>query len=114
MGKSVRFLVGLAAFIVAAGGVLYLVRFHGVLPGLHSFQGEPVSLRTIRGILCGAASLDPCCLIQLGILLLIAIPIIRVLSFFISYLFKRDWLYSLFALAVLGMLAFSLLGNVVG
>jgi uncharacterized membrane protein len=114
MGKFTRILVICAAFIVACGGALYLVRFRGVSPCYHLFQGEPTSMRTIGGIISNAASLDPRCLIQLGILLLIAIPIIRVLSFFISFLSKRDWMYSLIALVVLSLLASSLLCNVGG
>jgi uncharacterized membrane protein len=114
MEKFTRVLLICAAFIVACGGALYSVRFQGISPGFHSFQGEPASLRTVRGIISSAASLDPLCLIQLGILLLIAIPIIRVLSFFISFLSRRDWMYSLIALAVLGVLAFSLFGSVGG
>jgi uncharacterized membrane protein len=109
--RLVRFLVMGAAFIVAAGGVLSFIRTRAVSQDYHLFKSEPVSLRSLHGILGGAASLDGLNLIQLGILLLIAIPIIRVLAFLVTYLLQRDWIYSVIALTVLGLLLFSLLGN---
>jgi uncharacterized membrane protein len=110
IGKLVRFLVFASAFIVAAGGVFYLLRVGNVASGYHLFQGEPVWLRSPEKIAAGALSLHALSLIQLGILLLIAIPIVRVSAFLASFSLHRDWIYSIISLTVLCLLLFSLFG----
>ena len=109
IGNLVRMMVIGAAGIVALGGALYLYRYGRLSPGYRVFQSEPPSLRSLHGIFAGALTLDARGLLQLGILLLIAIPIIRVTAFILSFLGQRDWLYSLISVVVLGVLLFSFL-----
>jgi uncharacterized membrane protein len=107
IGKLVRFLVIAAACIVAVGGTLYLHHYWRLTPGYHIFQSEPFSLRSPQGIIANTLSFDSHGLIQLGILLLIAIPLIRVAAFLVSFLRQRDWLYSVVTIIVFSLLLFS-------
>jgi uncharacterized membrane protein len=98
----------LSATVVACGGVVFLAR-HGIeRPEYHLFRGEPDALRTIGGILSEATRLSGRGLIQLGLLLLIATPISRVVFSVIGFARQRDWLYVLITLTVLTLLTCSL------
>lgn len=111
MGTLLRTGVVLAAAVVFAGGVVYLTR-HRVPPNnYHVFQGEPVELRTISGILREAFAFRGRGLIQLGLLILIATPIARVVFSVFAFLYQRDWTYVVVTLLVLGLLFYSLLGG---
>lgn len=95
-----------AAVVMLAGGVWWIVA-HGSQPtGDHVFRGEPADLRS-PGAIVGAAlkGSDPA-LIQVGVLLLLLNPFVRVAFAAAGYAGGRDWLYagvSLFVLAMLGV-----------
>jgi len=113
IGNLLRIGVITAAGIVAAGGVFYLVRHAGSVPRYALFQAEPAFLENVAGILTAAASLRSEAVIQLGLLILIAVPILRVLVSIVAFLWKRDWMYSVVTLLVLVVLLFALLGGMV-
>lgn len=103
--------VTLAATIVIAGGIVFLVR-HGLAPTrYHAFAGEPSDLRELRGIMRSAATFHGRGIIQLGILFLIATPVARVGFSGVAFALERDWLYVGIASAVLAVLMYSLLGS---
>ena len=103
--------VTLAAVIVLAGGLVFLVR-HGLAPTrYHAFAGEPSDLRELRGIVRSAFSFHGRGIIQLGILFLIATPVARVAFSAVAFVFERDWLYVGIACAVLVVLMYSLFGT---
>lgn len=110
MGVLLRTGVMLAAGVVLVGGVVYLTRHHVPATDYRTFQGEPEDLRSVPGILRGAATLRGRGLIQLGLLILIATPIARVGYSFAAFLVQRDWLYVCVTVIVLGLLCYSLLG----
>ena len=78
MGRMLQIGVTVAALVVLAGGILYLVQSGGTRADYQHFQGAPAALETVSGIVSGAVRMDPQSLIGLGILLLIATPICRV------------------------------------
>jgi uncharacterized membrane protein len=65
-------------------------------------------LRHVSDIFRKALSLDPRGLIQLGILLLIATPIVRVAFTVFAFAYQRDWTYVAVTLIVLGLLIYSI------
>ena len=98
-----------SALVVALGGVVFLAR-HGLeRPSYHVFRGEPGNLTSVRGIATEARHLSGRGLVQLGLLLLVATPIARVLFSVVGFFRQRDWLYVAITLAVLTLLAYSLL-----
>jgi uncharacterized membrane protein len=111
MGLLLRSGVILAASIVLAGGVIYLVRYPFPAINYHVFQGEPQNLRTVSGVFSEAKAFHGRGLIQLGLLVLIATPIARVTFSVFAFFYERDWKYVVFTLIVLGLLLYSLLGR---
>jgi len=111
MGLLLRTGVIIAASIVFLGGIVYLVRHPMPTVNYRSFQGEPQQYKTVSGILQDAVAFHGRGLIQLGLLLLIATPVARVLFSVFAFLYERDWKYVTFTLIVLGLLMFSLLGR---
>src|SRR5947207_707409 len=79
LGNLLRFGVLLAGVVGLAGGVGYLIR-HGdeEMPSYREFRGEPDEYRHLSAIVAGAAALHGRAIIQLGLLILIATPIARV------------------------------------
>jgi len=111
LAHVLRIGVGASAVVVALGGVVFLVR-HGLeRPSYHVFQGEPGNLTSLRGIATEAVHLSGRGLVQLGLLLLVATPIARVVFSVVGFLRQRDWLYVAITMAVLTLLAYSLLAG---
>jgi len=111
MGFLLRTGVILAAALVFVGGVLFLVRHPLPVTNYRVFQGEPQELRTVSGIIRNAFSWHGRGLIQLGVLVLIATPVARVIFSVFAFLYERDWTYVAVTLLVLGLLLYSLLGG---
>jgi uncharacterized membrane protein len=114
MGRLLRSGVVLAATIVFAGGVVFLLRHPLPVTNYRVFAGEPEELRTIPGIFREALAFHGRGLIQLGLLVLIATPVARVTFSFFAFLYERDGTYVLVTLVVLGILAYSLFGGHTG
>jgi uncharacterized membrane protein len=120
VGNLLRTGVLLAAGVVLLGGILYLLRYGPVRYGdspadLRTFHGEPDDLRKPGEIVRAALSLRGRGLIQLGLLLLIATPVARVVFSVFAFIRQRDWMYVAFTLIVLAVLLYSLFsGHVEG
>ena len=110
VGNLLRVGVLLAALIVAAGGVLFLLRHGCSVPDYRVFRGEPVDFRTFGGIVRDAFSGSGRGMIQLGLLVLVATPVARVAFTAVAFAFERDRTYVLVALLVLSLLLKSLAG----
>ena len=111
IGNLLRGGVLLAATVVLLGGSLYLVRHGAALPLYGSFRSEPEELRRIPGILADALALRGRGIIQLGLLLLIATPVARVVCAMVAFALQHDWLYVSVTVIVLSVLVYSLLGG---
>jgi uncharacterized membrane protein len=98
-----------SAIVVFIGGGIYLAR-HGSSPADYRvFQGEPAAYRQIKGIFQEAVHLRGRGIIQLGLLLLIATPIARVIFSLFGFLVEKDRMYATFTAIVLVILLYSLL-----
>ncbi len=111
IGNLLRAGVIVAALVALGGGVLYMVKYGAQVGHYHVFRGEPTDLRSVNGILSDALSLRSRGLSQLGLLLLIATPIARVVLSAIVFFLERDYRYVLITVIVLAVLVFSLLGG---
>lgn len=110
IGNLLRAGVFLAALLVFVGGIAYVAHFGAVAPRDGVFRGEPAELRSVPGILRGALVLDSLSVIQLGLLVLLATPVVRVAFSVVAFLLQQDRLYALVAAVVLSVLLYSLLG----
>jgi len=111
MAVLLRSGVLLAASLVFIGGIAYLSRHDLPTINYRVFQGEPQELRTVSGILHEAAEFRGRGLIQLGLLILIATPVARVLFSVVAFLYERDWTYVAVTVIVLALLCYSLFGG---
>jgi uncharacterized membrane protein len=108
VGRLLQGGVLLAALIVAAGGMIYL-RAHGsALVDYHVFRGEPPLLRGVAGVVRGTLALDGESMIALGLLVLIATPIARVVLLLVAFIARRDRIYTAVTAVVLTVLLVSL------
>ena len=111
VGRILQIGVVVAASVVLLGGTLYLGRYGFVSPHYGVFHGEPADLRSVSGILKSALSFHTRGLIQLGVLLLIATPIVRVIFSIMAFVLQRDRTYIFVTVIVLGVLFYSLFGR---
>ena len=108
IGRTLQLGVLLAAFVVTIGAGIVLVQ-HGSAPAdYRTFIAGPESLRSVTGILRAAIALDGRAIVQLGLLLLIATPIARVLLTLVAFLVQRDWRYVVVTGIVLALLSYGL------
>ena len=99
----------LAAGVMLVGGVWYLVLSGSKPPGDHVFTGEPRVLRNVVAIMESALQGHDRSLIQLGVVLLLLNPLVRVLFAFFGYAYERNGLYTVVSGVVLAVLLGSFL-----
>jgi uncharacterized membrane protein len=110
IGSLLRYGVIVSCAVVLAGAIWYLTQSGTAVPNYHTFRGEPGNLRSVSAIIVGAVDGQSRCLIQLGLLLLIATPILRVAFSVFAFAMQRDRLYVAITLLVLMILLSSLTG----
>jgi uncharacterized membrane protein len=108
LGNLLRAGVLLAAAVVLLGGGLYLARHGGEQADWKTFRGEPANLRNPTEIVGNALQLSSRGVIQVGLLLLVATPVARVVFSVFGFLRERDFLYVVLTLIVLAVLLYSL------
>jgi uncharacterized membrane protein len=111
IGDLLRAGVIIAASVVSVGGIVYLVRHGEEAPNYRVFLGEPADLRGVSGIIAESRSLSGRGIIQLGLLLLMATPVARVIFSVAAFAFQGDRTYVIITLIVLAVLSYSLLGG---
>ncbi|AFY90973.1 DUF1634 domain-containing protein [Chroococcidiopsis thermalis] len=112
VGNILRLGVILSASVVLLGGILYLSHYGMNSPNYQVFRGEPSELRTLPGIVKFALSFRRRGLIQFGLLLLIATPIVRVAFLAFAFAKQGDRIYVMITLIVLSTLLYSLVNSV--
>lgn len=108
MGRLLQVGVLLASAVVLTGGVLFVRAHLGNAVDYRTFAGEPGNLRSVRGLIRLLMAGDPVAVIQVGVLLLIATPVARVVFAVIGFALERDRLYVAVSVAVLAVLMISL------
>ncbi|MGH9587294.1 MAG: DUF1634 domain-containing protein [Acidobacteriaceae bacterium] len=108
IGRTMQAGVLLAALIVLIGGIMYLLHAGGPRPDYSHFRGVPEHLRTPGGIWSGIMRGDSQSVIQLGLLVLIATPVVRVVLAGAGFLLERDRLYFWVSAIVFAVLCYSL------
>ena len=111
VGNLLRTGVSISALVVLCGAAIYLAR-HGRSPADYRvFRGEPSDLRGLSGILHSAFTFHGQGIIQLGLVLLIATPVVRVAFSIWGFAEEHDRMYMIFTGFVLIILLYSLLGS---
>lgn len=110
ISSLLKYGVLLASAVVLVGGVLYLLR-HGAEPADYQFfHGAPSEFCSPLGVVKAVLSGSSRGIIQLGILLLIATPVARVIFSVLVFLWQRDFIYVFITSFVLAGLIYGLIG----
>lgn len=107
MGVLLRFGVVLASTAVFAGLAFYLQDHASRMIDYREFRSHSFNLR--GELLSSPARGNAAAIIDVGILLLIATPVARVVFAVLAFALERDRLYTAISLAVLAVLVYSLL-----
>jgi len=111
LGNLLRTGVMISAAVVLWGACIYLLRHWHEAADYRIFRGEPSDFRTIPGVIESVRGWHGRGWIQLGLLLLIATPVVRVAFSIVGFSIERDRLYVGFTCIVLAILLYSLLGS---
>ena len=111
MGSLLRVGVLAAAFLVILGGILFFIQHPKEIFDYTTFKGEPAKFRQVHPIVKESLNFRGRDIIQLGLLVLIATPVARVIFSLIGFLIEKDWIYVSITAIVLMILFVSLLSN---
>jgi uncharacterized membrane protein len=111
IGYTLRIGVLAAAVLVLAGGAYYLIENAFTPADYHTFHPAAKTALNLSGIVKNAVALSSLGIIQLGLLVLIATPIVRVILSVVAFLRERDFLYAIVTAIVLTVLLYSFLLN---
>ena len=111
MGTLLQSGVIISAAVVLAGGILYLLRYGRLPLRYENFVAERESLRGLGSVVNSALHGDGRAIIEVGLLLLIATPVARVLFSIIAFALEKDRLYVVLTLIVFVILIYSLFGG---
>ncbi len=114
IGWILRVGVTLSMVIVIIGGVIFLFNHGHSIPDYHEFKRVPYFIHNTEGIINGVLNLKGQAIIQFGILLLIATPVLRVIFSAVGFIIEKDRLYTAITLIVLLIILASMLSGQVG
>lgn len=115
IGKLLRYGVMLSCAITLFGGIIYLYQQQGIVPDYsptpsgESFKGVAEYLRELTTILPRILEFDGAAIIQLGVIVLIATPVLRVAFSAIAFLIEKDYMYVTITLIVLTIIILNMI-----
>ncbi len=107
LGSLLRIGVITAGGVVLIGAVLFLVRHGFEIPSYHIFKPDNFSFSNFRDLFNGIITFRSVSIMETGILLLIATPVLRVLFSVFAFAYEKDYMYVIFAVIVFIILIFS-------
>ena len=108
IAAMLRFGVSLSALIVLVGGILFLHHSRAATANFSHFTPGDPALRSLTGPFEGAIDFAPQSIIQVGLIVLIATPIARVVFCVVGFARQRNLLYVSISVLVLAVLFYSL------
>lgn len=111
IGQVLRYGVLISGSVAIIGGILYLFQMGSGMPHYTKFNGEPARYTSFKGIFEGLKRGSATEIIQFGVVILIATPIIRIIFSLISFMFEKDKLYIIITFIVLSIIMFSMFGG---
>ena len=103
--------VTIAGAVVLAGGIYFVLRHGSEAADFRTFHGAAATDRILGQIVAGAFALRARSIIQFGVLLLIATPVLRVAFSLVGFALERDRHYVVITLIVLAVLLYSLISG---
>jgi uncharacterized membrane protein len=99
-----------SAALVLTGGIYYLLGNASAPSAFHRFDKNAISSINLEGMIKNILALNCYGLIQLGLLVLIATPVIRVLFSLVLFAMHKERIYVAATVIVLCVIFYSLLG----
>jgi uncharacterized membrane protein len=114
LGKVLRAGTVISMSIVFFGGIFYIYRHGHSIVDYHKFTGIPNFVQYTSQLIPAAINFKGQAIIQIGIMLLIATPVVRVFCSSIGFLLEKDYLYTGISLLVLAIIFASMLSGNAG
>ncbi len=114
IGWVLRLGVFISMLVVFLGGIIYLYRHGQTIADYRVFKGVPGFLQDTNGVVNGILTFRGRAIIQAGIILLIATPIIRVVCSAVGFVLEKDYMYVGITLLVLAIIFMSMLSGYAG
>ncbi|QNK61884.1 DUF1634 domain-containing protein [Pedobacter sp. PAMC26386] len=111
IGQVLRYGVLISGLVAIVGGIWYLYQQGSGIPNYTVFHGEGEGYTSLTGIINGLGKGSATEIIQLGVVILIATPIIRIVFSLVAFGLERDKLYVLITMIVLSIILFSTFGG---
>ena len=114
LGRVLRAGTVISISIVFFGGMIYLYRHGHTIANYKTFTGIPDFVQHFQGLVYGALHVKGQAIIQIGIILLIATPILRVICSAIGFVLEKDYMYVGISILVLFIIFMSMVGGHAG
>jgi uncharacterized membrane protein len=114
IGWILRGGVAVSMAVVVVGGIVFIYRHGESVPDFRSFKGTPGFINSPKKVFESAFQLRGLAIIQLGIALLIATPILRVVFAAAGFILEKDRLYTLISVIVLLVIIISMITGRIG
>jgi len=112
IGLQLRYGVIISSLIVLVGGLIYLGQSGQLqLPSYHHFIGIRDGNTNFGGILNGTRMLNAKSIIQFGVVVLIATPILRIAFSLMGFVLEKDRMYMFITAMVLTVMMVSIFGG---
>lgn len=113
IGWLLRIGVIISVTVVVFGGIIYLMRHGHTTTDYTTFKGVPDFIYP-AGIIKGVMAFKGRAIIQAGIILLIATPVLRVICSAVGFILEKDHLYTAITILVLLIILASMLSGHAG
>jgi len=114
IGWILRGGVAVSMTVVVIGGVFFIYRHGESVSDFHVFKGIPDFIGSPKKVLLSTLQLHGLAIIQLGIALLIATPVLRVVFAAIGFILEKDRLYTMISIIVLLVIIVSMITGRIG
>ena len=116
IARTLRWGVGIACALAVVGGAMYLWQ-HGGEPMKDythcpaDAESSRTAYTTLEGIFSGVMGLTAVGWIQLGVVVLLLTPMMRVALSLVDFVKERDWLYAFITAVVLSVIIVNSIGG---
>jgi len=111
LGRVLRAGTIISVSIVFIGGIIYLYRHGQSVADYSVWKGIPGFIEHASSLVNGAFDFKEQAIIQIGIILLVATPIIRVIFSAIGFVLEKDYMYTGISILVLLIILASMISG---
>jgi uncharacterized membrane protein len=110
LSKLLMYGVLIAGYTVLTGGILYLINHGSDIAEYQVFIGTQSQFHSPTGVVNAVLAGSSQGIIQLGLLILISVPILRVIISLLTFLLEGEFIYVVITSLVLASLTYSIVG----